>query len=34
MTIPPHLFEIPRKILFLQATFCETNEKKIKKPSK
>ena len=28
MIIPPQLFEIPRKILFLQVPFCEANEKR------
>ena len=27
MIIPPQVFEIPKKILFLQAPFCEANEK-------
>ena len=30
MIIPPQLFEIPRKILFLQVPFCEANEKRSK----
>ena len=28
MIIPPQLFEIPKKILFLQVPFCEANEKR------
>ena len=28
--IPPQLFEIPKKILFLQVPFCKANEKKSK----
>ena len=28
MIIPSQLFEIPKKILFLQVPFCETNEKR------
>ena len=31
MTIPPQLFEIPKKILFLQIPFLEVNEKGSKK---
>ena len=27
MVIPPQLFEIPKKILFLQVPLCETNKK-------
>ena len=30
MIIPPQLFEIPKKILFLQVPFCEANEKRSK----
>ena len=30
MIIPPHLFEILKKILFLQVPFCEANEKRSK----
>ena len=30
MIIPPQLFEIPSKILFLPASFCEANEKRSK----
>ena len=30
MIIPPQLFEISKKILFLQVPFCETNEKRSK----
>ena len=30
MIIPSQLFEIPKKILFLQVPFCETNEKRSK----
>ena len=30
MIIPPHLFEIRKKMLFLQAPFCEANEKRSK----
>ena len=28
MIIPPKLFEIPKKISFLQVPFCEANEKR------
>ena len=28
MIIPPQLFEIPKKVLFLQVPFCEANEKR------
>ena len=31
MIIPPQLFEILKKILFLQIPFCEANEKRSKK---
>ena len=27
MIIPPQLFEVPKKMLFLQVPFCEANEK-------
>ena len=30
MIIPPQLFEIPKKILFLQVAFCGVNEKRSK----
>ena len=30
MIIPPQLFEIPKKIVFLQVLFCEANEKRSK----
>ena len=30
MIIPSQLFEIPKKILFLQVPFCEANEKRSK----
>ena len=30
MIIPPQLFEIPKKISFLQVPFCEANEKRSK----
>ena len=30
MIIPPQLFEIPKKIFFLQVPFCEANEKRSK----
>ena len=30
MIIPPHLSEIPKKMLFLQVPFCEANEKRSK----
>ena len=30
MIIPPQLFQIPKKILFLQLPFCEANEKRSK----
>lgn len=30
MIIPPQLFEIPKRILFLQAQFCELNEERSK----
>ena len=30
MIIPPQLFEIPKKTLFLQVPFCEENEKRSK----
>ena len=31
MIIPSQLFEIPKKILFLQVPFCEANEKRSKR---
>ena len=30
MIIPSQLFEIPKKILFLQVLFCKANEKRSK----
>ena len=30
MIIPPQLFEIPKKISFLQVLFCEANKKSLK----
>ena len=30
MIIPPQLFEIPNKMLFLQVPFCEANERRSK----
>ena len=30
MIIPPQLFEIPKKMLFLQVPFCEANKKRSK----
>ena len=30
MIIPPHCFEILKKILFLQVSFCEANEERSK----
>ena len=31
VNIPPQLFQIPKKILFLQVPFCEANEKRSKR---